>query len=283
MRLAAERGVSALALTDHDTVAGLAEASAAADRLGIDFLPGIEVSCAHPRPGTLHLLGYGFDIDHPAMRHLTRVLANARAERAERIAQALGRAGVEVSVNDVVAHAGRTGRPHFAKVLIDRGHAVSTRDAFDRYLGGSGVAYVENNPLSAEQVIPLVRAAGGLCSLAHPFQLRRATFEQLEAMIRELAEQGMEGLETLHGSHTDEQVHRLTRLADRLELIPTGGSDFHGAAKPWIRLGEAGRRTIAREAYEAIVERLSVRSRRFADDLQGGDVLEMAAVVGHQR
>jgi predicted metal-dependent phosphoesterase TrpH len=227
------------------------------------------------------MLGYGFDAEHPAMRHLTRVLADARAERAERIAQALGRAGVELTVGDVVAHAGGTGRPHFAKLLIDRGHAISTRDAFDRYLGGSGVAYVENNPLSAEQVIPLIRAAGGLCSLAHPFQLRRARFEQLEAMIGELAEQGMEGLETLHGSHTDEQVHRLTRLADRLELIPTGGSDFHGAAKPWIKLGEAGRRTVSRDGYEAIARRLAGRSRRFADDLEPGDLFEVATVVGH--
>jgi predicted metal-dependent phosphoesterase TrpH len=261
VRLAAENGLSGIALTDHDTTDGVAEARAAAASVGIDFLPGIEVSCAHPRPGTLHMLAYGFDPEHPAMRTLTRVLREARQVRAERIAERLGHAGVALTVADVVAGAGGTGRPHFAKLLIDRGHARSTRDAFDRFLGGSGVAYVENNPLFAEQVIPLVRAAGGLCALAHPFQLRRATFAQLEAMVCELADQGMQGLETLHGSHTTEQVHQLTRLADRLDLIPTGGSDFHGTAKPWIRLGEgAGRRPIPRALYDGVRGRLASRT-----------------------
>ena len=259
VRAAHEAGVSAIALTDHDTVAGVAEAAAEAARLGVDFLSGIEISAAHPRPGTMHLLAYGFDVEHPQMRKLTNVLAAAREERAARILVALRDVGVEMSMADVIAEGG-TGRPHFAGALIRRGHAVSTREAFDRFLGGGGSAYVENNPLSAGQIIPMVRAAGGIVSLAHPFQLRRQTFGQLEAMVRELAEMGMDALETLHGSHDTDMVHRLTRLADRLELIATGGSDFHGANKPWIRLGQsANRAPVPRGFYDAVVARLTSR------------------------
>src|SRR4051812_25016326 len=114
VRRAADAGVSALALTDHDTMEGLDEAAAAAASLGIDFLSGIEVSCAHPRPGTVHLLGYGFDVDHPSMLHLTRTLADARVERAQRIIRRLREVGVELTLDQVRDTAGGLGRPHFA-------------------------------------------------------------------------------------------------------------------------------------------------------------------------
>ena len=258
VRLAHEAGVTALALTDHDTVDGVSEAASAAGALGLDFLPGIEISCAHPRPGTAHLLGYGFDVDHPSMRRLTSTLAHARIERAERIVARLREGGVDLTLQQVREQAGGLGRPHFAAMLIRAGHALSTRDAFDRFLGGGGSAYVENNPLSAGQVIPMIREAGGFTSLAHPLQLRRSTWPQLEAMIREMAEQGMDGLETLHNTHDLDTQHRLTRLADRLDLIPTGGSDFHGANKPWIKLGVAGGREIPRSFYQDVMDRLRV-------------------------
>ena len=264
VRLAHAAGVSAMALTDHDTIDGLAEAASAAASLAVDFLPGIEISCAHPRPGTVHMLAYGFDLAHPSMGLLTSALAHARLERAEGIIARLRDGSVDFTLEQVREQGGGLGRPHFAAVLIRTGYAVSTRDAFNRFLGGGGSAYVENNPLSAEQVIPMIRAASGITSLAHPLQLRRQTWAQLEAMIREMAEQGMDGLETLHNTHDLETQHRLTRLADRLELIPTAGSDFHGANKPWIKLGLAGGRDISRTFYAHVVERL--RSRQ-ADSL----------------
>ena len=256
--IAAEAGVSAIALTDHDTTGGLAEAEAAADKLGVDFLTGIEVTAAFPRPGTMHLLGYGFDPKQPAMCRLVRRLGEARDERVEQIVRRLRRVGVEVSVDEVrvAAGGGSVGRPHVAKVLVERGYAVSQRDAFDRYLGGGGAAYVDTAPLASADTIAAVRAAGGLVSLAHPLQLRRASFAQLEALVRELTEQGMEGLETLHSTHDPETSGRLTRLADRLELLCTGGSDYHGPHKPWIKLGRAGGRAVQREMFDALVGRL---------------------------
>ena len=268
VRLAHAAGLTGLSLTDHDTLDGLPDAAAEAGRLGLDFLPGIEVSCAFPRPGTVHMLAYGFDPASPPMRALAARLGDARRERTDLILARLRGVGVELSKEEVEAEAGgmgTVGRPHIAAVLVRHGHAVSTRDAFDRYLGGGGAAHVDANPLAADQVFDLVRAAGGLCSLAHPLQTRRQSFAQLEALIRELAGQGMGGLETIHSTHDADTVHRLTRLADRLGLVPTGGSDFHGANKPWIRLGEAaGRRTIPRDWFDA------VRSRTHAGRTGGG-------------
>src|SRR5688500_6723815 len=159
VRAAAEAGVTAVALTDHDTLAGVAEARAEAERVGIDFLSGIEISAAHPRPGTMHLLAYGFDDEHPQIRKLVAILASAREERAARILARLRAVGVDMTIADVIEEGG-TGRPHFAGALIRRGYAVSTRDAFDRFLGGGGSAYVENNALGAQQIIRMVRAAG---------------------------------------------------------------------------------------------------------------------------
>jgi predicted metal-dependent phosphoesterase TrpH len=263
VRLAHRNGLSGLALTDHDTIAGVAEAAREAASLGIDFLPGIEVSCAFPRPGTFHLLGYGTDLKSPALRKLVRTLEAAREERAALIVRRLNALGIDVTLKEAQAEAGEMatiGRPHLAVLLVRKGHAVSTRDAFTRYLGGGGAAYVDTAPLLPEQAIALIREAGGMASLGHPFQLRRREFSQLEALVRELADQGMEGIETLHGSHDPEQVHRLTRLADRHNLLTTGGSDFHGANKPWIRLGEAGeRRVIPRRFFDAVTERLKGR------------------------
>ncbi len=261
VRLAAEAGLSAVALTDHDTVAGVAEAAAAAGEIGIDFLTGIEVTAAFPRPGTMHLLCYGFDVDHPAMRAMGDRLAVARGERAGQIVAALNRLGLDLSLAEVEAEAagGSIGRPHVARVLVRRGHAASTRDAFDRYLGTAGAAWVDTAPLDAAAVIEHVRAAGGLVSLAHPRTLRRHGTAQLTALVAELAGQGMEGIETLHSTHDADTVGQMTRLADRLGLVATGGSDYHGPHKPWVKLGRAGERPVPRQVYEAVAGRVRAR------------------------
>ena len=264
VRLAAEAGLSAVALTDHDTVTGLAEAAAAAAEVGIDFLPGMEVTAAFPRPGTMHLLAYGFDVGHPALQALVDRLSQARSDRAGQIVARLNRLGLDVSLAEVEAEAagGSIGRPHVARVLVRRGLATTHRDAFDRLLGSGGAAWVDTAPVDAEGVIAAVNAAGGLVSLAHPRQLRRRDFAQLRSMIEELADQGMGGLETLHSTHDLDTVHQLTRLADRLGLVPTGGSDYHGPHKPWVKLGSAGGRPVLRSVYDQIAVRTEKPGRR---------------------
>ena len=264
VRLAADSGLSALALTDHDTVAGLAEAAAESERVGIDFLTGIELSCYFPRPGTLHILGYGIDPAHPALLQVVEEQSAARAERNRIMIERLVALGLDVSWDDVMAEAGgpspigSIGRPHLAAVLVKKGFVLSNREAFARYLGGAGLAYVDNNQLSGERAIATIRAAGGVASMAHPLQLRRQSPAQLEALVRELAAQGLEAIETIHSGHGTETVASLTRLADRLDLLTTGGSDFHGSAKA-IRLGRPAGRLVPREVYQRLVGRLDGR------------------------
>lgn len=258
-KLALDAGLVGFSLTDHDTLAGIAAATSEAAKCGIRFVPGIEVSCAFPRPGTVHLLGYGFNPESRPIRRLARLLEAARHRRTAEILDRLRHAGASLDMDEVRREAGTLGtigRPHIAAVLIRRGYATSMRDAFTRYLGGGGVAYVDASPLSPEQVIELVNAGGGLVSLAHPLQTRRKNWDQLAALIRDLASAGMGGLETIHSTHDTDTVHRLTRLADRLGLLPTGGSDFHGSSKPWIRLGEtAGGRRVPGEWMTDILRR----------------------------
>jgi 3',5'-nucleoside bisphosphate phosphatase len=266
VRLAADSGLSALALTDHDTIAGIEDASGEAARLGINFLPGIELSCYFPRPGTLHVLGYGLDPQNPELLEVIREQSVGREARNRLMVDRLNGLGLNVSWEEVVEEAGGAekagsiGRPHLAAVLVRKGYVVSSRQAFDLYLGGAGAAYVDNNQLSAVRAIAAIRAAGGLASLAHPLQLRRRLPAQLEAMTRELAEQGLEAIETIHSGHDDYTVARFTRLADRLDLLTTGGSDFHGSNKSSIRLGRPAGREVPREVYERILGRL--RGRR---------------------
>jgi 3',5'-nucleoside bisphosphate phosphatase len=266
VRLAADSGLSALALTDHDTIAGIEDAYGEAARLGINFLPGIELSCYFPRPGTLHVLGYGLDPQNPELLEVIREQSVGREARNRLMVDRLNGLGLNVSWEEVVEEAGGAekagsiGRPHLAAVLVRKGYVVSSRQAFDLYLGGAGAAYVDNNQLSAVRAIAAIRAAGGLASLAHPLQLRRQLPAQLEAMTRELAEQGLEAIETIHSGHDDYTVARFTRLADRLDLLTTGGSDFHGSNKSSIRLGRPAGREVPREVYERILGRL--RGRR---------------------
>ena len=253
VRLAKESGVRALALTDHDTVDGVAAAREEGRRVGVEVVNGIEVSCAFPRPGTMHLLGYGFEIAHPAMQRLLAIIGSARAERAGLIVGRLRRLGMEMTVEEVKEETGGVGRPHLAKMMVKKGYVLTRNEAFRKYLGGAGAAWVDHLPLMSDRVIPMIREAGGVVSLAHPFQLRRETFAQLEAVVRELAEQGMEAIETIHGSHDTDMVHRLTRLADRVGLLTSGESDFHSLERG-NKLGRAGERGVPHYFLEQIME-----------------------------
>ncbi|MGF1632745.1 MAG: PHP domain-containing protein [Phycisphaerae bacterium] len=260
-RRAKQAGLSAFVLTDHDTAAGCAEAAAVAAELGIDFLPGIELSCDYPRPGTLHLLGYGIDPASPSLADLSRRMVAGRNERNERIVTALQKLGVRIDMDEVrqVAKGEVIGRPHIAEALL-RKRIVSHRgEAFTRYLGNGGLAFEDRDQLTPAQAIAAVHAAGGLAVVAHPFQLRKENYAQLRGAIKHLADQGLDGIETLHSDHRDSLVAELEEIARELGLLVTGGSDFHGSNKPHIKLGRAGRRRIPRERYDALKAALAAR------------------------
>ena len=221
--LAFELGVTTLAVTDHDTTDGLAEAHAAAGPLGITLVDGIEFGCDLPF-GEVHLLGYLFDPAHPALVARLAWLRAGRVERGHAMVARLNALGIPVAWDRVqaIAAGGSVGRPHVAQALIEGGWVADTDEAFSRYLAWGGPAYVPRRRLLPADVIALVREAGGVVSLAHP-----AHIPDLETQLAPLVAAGLVGLETYYGGYDAPTVAGLAELAARFGLVPTGGSDYH--------------------------------------------------------
>jgi predicted metal-dependent phosphoesterase TrpH len=264
VRLAKESGLVGLALTDHDTIAGLPEAAAAATQLGIDFLPGIEISCEVPKPATMHMLGYGVDINSQPLAELTRQLVAGRDDRNPRIIKRLNELNVAITMDEVEQQAGGdvVGRPHIAAVMLRKGYVSSIKQAFDRYLATGGLAYFDRDRPTPKRGIELIRQARGLPVLAHPVQLRSENDAQLERTVKDLADLGLAGIEVIHSDHDAAWVERCTGLADRFGLLKTGGSDFHGTNKKDIRLGVANGRRVPKEFLDRIREELNRPQQR---------------------
>ena len=261
VRLAHRNGVSALALTDHDTIAGVPAALAEAAKLGIDFLPGIEISAEY-KPGTMHLLGYGVDPSNPVLAEMSRRLIEFRDDRNPRIIARLNELGVAITMEEVEQQSGGgvVGRPHIAAVMVRKGYVSSIKQAFDKYLGSSGSAHVNKERLAPRRAIELIRESGGLTVLAHPVQLRTENDAQLEQVLKDLVDMGLAGLEVIHSDHDAAMVEKYGRLAERLGLLKTGGSDFHGSNKKDIDLGSARGRRVPREWYDELKKRLKMQN-----------------------
>jgi 3',5'-nucleoside bisphosphate phosphatase len=257
---AARAGVTALALTDHDTCEGIAEAQARGRELGVEVLPGIELSVSeNDGARQLHVLGYGIDPAHPALEAETTRLRSERQERGRRIVEKLRARGLELDYAEVEAIAqGTIGRPHVARVLVQRGLCRDSDDAFARYLRRGCAGFVPSPGFSARAAIELVHTAGGVASLAHP-PLSSGINEPggLAAFVSRLVLFGLDGLEVEHPSHTASQRRKLRRIAREHSLLTTGGSDFHGSNRPGIRLGRGrGDLAIPREVYDALLARI---------------------------
>lgn len=237
--LAAAVGCTAVALTDHDSLAGLPAARRRASELGLTLVPGCEISCRGPGSGGMHVLVYFVEDDgSPVSAELAR-LRDDRRTRNERLVTRLHELGVPLSFDDVVAEAGGTegvGRPHFAAVLVRTGVADSIDDAFARYLGAGTPGYVPKARLEGPEVARLATASGGVAVLAHPLSLGLEP-PALEATVAELAEAGFVGLEALYGRYRPEERRALADLARRHGLVVTGGSDHHGTSKPDLTVG----------------------------------------------
>jgi hypothetical protein len=256
VRLAVESGLSALALTDHDTIGGIAEAAAEAKALNLDFLPGIEISCEYPHPGTMHLLGYGVDPDSTSLRELTTTLIAGRDNRNPRIIAKLQELGVSITMEEVEHESGGVvvGRPHIAAILLRKGYVSSMKNAFDKYLAPGGLAYFDKERLTARQAIGMIRQSRGLPVLAHPVQLRTENDAQLDRVIKDLLDLGLAGIEVVHSDHDGGLIEKYTGIAGRYGLLMTGGSDFHGTNKKDIQLGLARGRRVPREYYEELIK-----------------------------
>ncbi len=228
MEMAGARGLSAVALTDHDTVAGLAVAGAMAAALGLEFIPGIELEARCGR-GLLHILGYWIDPTCVALAGLLdRMLAERHARNAEIITRLAG-LGIDLEYHAICDEAGpgSVGRPHIADALVRIGAVAGFREAFDRFLGPDGAAYVPlTNPPAAE-IIAAITRAGGIASLAHPSTLRYDSHMELRTFLRRLADVGLRAIEVTHPAHTARESRLFAEMAEQLDLVPTGGSDFH--------------------------------------------------------
>ncbi len=238
VRHAIATGLTAIAVTDHDTTDGVAEALQAGAEQGIEVIPGIELSAEIGR-GQCHVLGYGIDPAAPALLSRLREVLENRALRNDQIIKNLQGFGFDITLKDVAAVAGGDvlARPHFARVLVNKGYVGSVQEAFDLYLAKGAKAYVDRARLLPEEAIALLHEAGGVAVLAHPNNMKRDEAET-ETEIARLQSLGLDGIEARYNLHTPEDTARYLALADRLGLLTTGGSDFHGpTVKPKVYLG----------------------------------------------
>jgi predicted metal-dependent phosphoesterase TrpH len=265
IRVAHATGLEALAITDHDTLAGYDEASAAAHAAGLPLICGIELSTRalneqDPSSRSVHLLGYFFDEPAPAFRRWLDTLRGRRRARNAAMAENLQRLGLDVTLEEAEA-LGRniTGRPHFVRVMIRKGYVASFEEAFHRYLGEHGKAYVEREDPSTEEGIRRIHEAGGVTSLAHAVRLRKRDAREEERFVAQLADAGLDAIEVWHSDHRAADRDRYRGLAAKYRLATTGGSDYHGSAKPEIRLGH-GRPDREVEAPASLLDDLRARA-----------------------
>jgi len=262
-KLAVNVGLCAIALTDHDTTAGIPACEKACREHDIAFVPGIEVSADPALPnwqdkpphGTLHILGLFIQHDDPMLAKVHDQMRDARDERNPAIIEKLNTLGIDITYQQVQTLAQTQctkiiGRPHIAQVLIEHGHATSSQDAFARYLGRGGAAYLRRDRLTAQNAINAIHHAGGLAILAHPVQLGVRDPDQLALFIQQLKQLGLDGIETNHPDHTPQQAQQFQALAHKLNLLTSGGSDFHGHRKD-IPLGS---QNIQDSIYEKLRE-----------------------------
>jgi 3',5'-nucleoside bisphosphate phosphatase len=252
VKLAKAAGLAAVAITDHDTVAGVAEALEAGRQEGVIVVPGVEISTS-ANGKDIHVLGYGFSPENPQLLRRLEAHRNGRNERNERILVRLAELGLPVTMSEVEAVAGKrsdrdgsVGRPHIAQAMVDKGYATDIRDAFDRFLAEGKAAYVVRQSLSPQEAIAWLQEAGGKAIIAHPGLYRD------DDLVLSLLQAGADGLEAYHSDHGQEEETRYAGLAASLGKLATGGSDFHGMTDGEAFHGPIGHRTVD----VAVVKRL---------------------------
>ncbi len=235
--LAHQAGVTALAITDHDIMTGVAEAITAGNGYGIEVIPGVEISSVIGQ-SELHILGYFLDWQDPALNERFTSLRASRHRRNPQIIERLQALGIDISYEEVRALAGSdsVGRPHIARALMDKRVVSSAKNAFDRFLADGRPAYVPRELPSPAEAIQWIKTAGGLAVLAHPTWVKLAGRSLIE-LVRDLKSAGLDGIEVYYSTHAARQTREYLSLAQQLGLLVTGGSDFHGLTKPDIDVG----------------------------------------------
>ena len=246
-------GLTAIALTDHDNLGGIERATAAADEAGISLIPGTELSVDWDS-GAMHLLVYFLEPGPGPLQDELVSIQEGREERNREMIDQLNRVGIEITDADVIERSGEgvTGRPHFAAVLVAKGHAESISDAFDRYLARGRPGYVPRRRLTAHAAIELAKLSGCVTSVAHPHTLGVGA-DEYAAAFTSLAGMGLDGIEAHYAEYTPEVREHLASIARQLDLVATGGSDYHGSFKPGLSIGTGyGDLMVPDDAAEAL-------------------------------
>lgn len=263
--LAKEKGLAAIAITDHDGVGGYAEAAAAGKKLGVEVVSGIEISTKFVTDKygyAVHILGYYIDTASPELTPVLEWVVNDRDERNRKMVALMQADGLPITYEYMHERFGDVvGRPHFAEYLVEQGLASSVQDAFDKYVEKGRRYWLPRHFLSIERSVEIIKLACGVPVLAHPFQYKRD-----DAGLRELIEHcmrsGLKGMECRYSGYTEEMSGYLEKLADEYGLIKTGGSDFHGGNKPAISLGSGkGTLNVPYEFLEKLKQAKTRQSR----------------------
>jgi len=259
VQLASVNGVTALALTDHDTMEGVSEALAASVRFDVEVMPGVEVSVVH-KGLALHILGYCADPEEKELAVALATLQVARERRNGKIISKLQDLGIDTTLEELaeISGNGQTGRPHIAKLLMNHDVVRSMPQAFDQYLAKGARAYVGRFAYSAKEVIAFIRGAGGLAVLAHPVQVDK-TLCVLNSLLPQLRSYGLEGIETYYPSQKKKMQKRIKTFAKKYDLLLTGGSDYHGDIRPGTRLAGGHNVYVPPVLLEKLKERLAQR------------------------
>lgn len=262
VRYAREQGLQAVAITDHDTIDGNAEALDEGAKSGLEVISGVEISAQFDL-GSMHILGFFIDIGNTALKERLSLLQETRAQRNPKMVEKLRELGVELSYDEIL-HAsggGQVGRPHFAQVLLRKGYVNTVQEAFDRYLGKGAPAYVNKFRFDPEEAMKLIREAGGIPVLAHPFTLHIPSPHQLDALFGELVPLGLMGIEVFYPEHTKDQISLYKGLAQKHDLLVTGGSDYHGIEADKVEIGIRSRdMKLSYSMVEAMKEVLDLNS-----------------------
>ncbi len=272
LQYCAKKNLACVSVTDHDTMSSYDEAAAEAKKLGVELVPGVELSAIFD-PGTLHILGYFLDRNHPELKAAFEDIQEARRNRNPRIIACLNRAGVDITMEEVLEEAfsgaaaevseedKQVGRPHFAKVMVKKGVVANTKEAFDKYLGKGGPAYIDKRRVTPEQSIDLINKAGGIASIAHPKQMKLDD-EALDREIKRFADAGLGGIEVFNSCQGPVENAVYMRLAKKYNLVVTAGSDFHGGNKPGVDLGGMGQDVrVGYEMVDQLRERIAARKK----------------------
>jgi len=238
VRYAKGKGLQAIAITDHDTIEGCEEGLLEGEKIGFEVIPGIEISAKHS-PGSMHILGFLFDIYHPFLLERLEYLQKARAERNPKIVEKLNQLGIDITFDEVVkaSGGGQVGRPHFANVLLEKKYVKSFQEAFERFLKKGAPAYVDKFRFTSEEALHFINEAKGVAVLAHPNTLGMNGYSELEKLVLKLVKEGLKGIEVYYPEHSSAEVAQFKTLADRYGLLSTGGTDYHGMEKNGLDIG----------------------------------------------